>query len=367
MDFTIDQQEASRVLGVIKPAIPQRPIHPILGSILVEANIEEQQVTFTASDLSLFAVVKAEASVKNSGRIAVPGNLFLSIIAKQPEGIVTVQSVDDDDSFRISILGSGRYDMAGLDPSDYPDIPAIPSQTVELSSAYLKSGIESTEKFVATDETKQVLTGVRISTVSGGLEFASTDGHRLAVEKVIDNNSELDFPGITVPINGLSLVKKILSDDTVILSYDENQISFATNEALIMVRALSGAYPQYRALIPNSFPTKVVVQTKPFLAAVERVAILSDNLTILALDENGIVRISSEAKDIGNAQETLSIRLEGSPITVAVKTKYLVEALKTVASFEVTISLGNPQSPIVISPLGARDQIFLIMPITLVK
>lgn len=365
MNFTIDQQEASRVLGIIKAAIPQRPSHQILGSVLVVADKEEQQVRFTASDLSLFVVVKSEASVEEGGKIAVPASLFLPIIAKQPEGEVRIQSVDD--SFRISILGSGRYDIAGLDPSDYPEIPAIPSQTVELSSSCLKSGIETTEKFVSTDETKQVLTGVRISTVSGGLEFASTDGHRLAVEKVIDNNSQLDFPGITVPINGLSLVKKILLDKTVRLSYDENQISFATDEALVMVRALSGAYPAYRSLIPTKFSTKAVLQTKPFLAAVERVAILSDNLTILTLDEDGIVRISSEDKDIGNAQETLPIQLDGDPMTVAMKTKYLIEPLKTVASVEVTISLNTPESPVVISPIGVREQTFLIMPTTLIR
>lgn len=364
MDFTIDQQEAARVLGIIKSAIPQRPSHQILGCLLVESDKENQQVRFTASDLSTFAVLKAEADVRVSGRIAVPGNLFLPIIARQPEGDIRIQSVDG--SHRIEILGTACYEVAGLDPCDYPDIPAIPLQSVKLSSSCLKAGIETTEKFVSTDETKQILIGVRISSVPGGLEFASTDSHRLAVEK-IDNNISLEFPGISIPINGLSLVKKVLSDETVSLAYDEDQICVSTESALIICRALLGAYPQYRSLIPKSFSTKFVVRTKPFLAAVERVAALSDNLTILTLDDNNTIHISSEHKDIGSAQESLAIELEGIPATIALRTKYLIEALKTVTSLEVMLSLGNSQSPVVISPMGVRDQTFLIMPTCLAK
>lgn len=362
MEFTIDQQEASNVLGVIKASIPQKSHISILKSILVEANSEEQQITFTGTDLSLFAVFKIEASVKVGGKVAIPANLLLSIMSKEPEGVLRIKS---DDSFKVSILGSGCYDIVGLDPSDYPQIPSIPSQTVELPSSCLRSGIETTEKFASTDETKQILTGVRISAVSDGLEFASTDGHRLAVEKVIDNN-RLDFTGITVPSNRLSLVKKILSDSSVKLSYDENQISFATDQALIMVRALNGDYPKYRELIPTQFSTKVALQTKSFLAAVERVAILSENLIILTLGEDNIT-ISSEAKALGSAQETLPIESNEVRLTIAMRTKYLIEALKTIASSDFTISLITGNRPVILSPIGVRDQIFLIMPTAIVQ
>ena len=366
MKFTIDKTEASRVLGIVKSAISPRPSHQILTCVLVEASQEDQQVTFTGSDLSLFAVIRAEASVSKGGSAAIPASLLFTIVAKQPEGEIRIEC--NADSSKISILGTGRYDISGLDPSDYPVIPSISSQYVELDPYQLKSGIETTEKFTSTDDTKQVLTGVRISSDSGKLEFAATDGHRLAVENV--NSDYLTFGGVTVPRSGLSLVKKILSDDTVKLFHDEDQINFVTNEASVTVRALNGAYPQYRGLIPTSFAIKSVWSTKNVLAATERISILSPDLITFTLDDKCLV-ISSEAKEVGNAQETveplLPFTLENNSIQVAFKATYLIEALKTIDAQEFELLLNLPTTPVVIKSLGMREQTFLIMPINIVK
>lgn len=366
MKFTIDKTEASRVLGIVKSAISPRPHHQILTCVLVEASQEDQQVTFTGSDLSLFAVIKAEASVSQGGKIAIPANLLFSIVAKQPEGEIRIEC--SADSSKISILGTGRYDISGLETSDYPAIPSIPSQYVELEPSQLKSGIETTEKFTSADDTKQVLTGVRISSDSGKLEFAATDGHRLAVENV--NSNCLSFGGVTVPRSGLSLVKKILSDDPVKLFYDEDQIIFVTDKASVTVRALNGVYPAYRTLIPASFLIESVWNTKQFLAAVERVSILSPNLITLTLYEQFVV-ISSHAQEIGNAQEKInamsSIKLANESIQVAFKATYLIEALKTIDAQEFKLLLNSPATPVVLKSLGMRDQTFLIMPINIVQ
>lgn len=367
MKFTIDKIEASKVLGIVKSAISPRPSHPILTCLLVEANEKDQQVTFTGSDLSLFAVIKAEASVSKSGRVAVPANLLFSIVAKQPEGDIKIEC--SADSHKISILGTGRYDITGLDPSDYPLIPSVPSQYVELDPYQLKSGIETTEKFTSTDNTKQVLTGVRISSHLGKLEFAATDGHRLAMENV--DSDCLNFGGVTVPRSGLSLVKKILSDDSVKLFYDEDQISFVTNEASVTVRALTGAYPQYRSLIPAFSTIETVWNTKQFLAAVERVSILSPELVVTLALYGHCVVISSNVQEIGNAQEKIKlmhpIKLENESIQVAFKATYLIEALKTIDALEFKLLLNLPTTPVLLKPLGMRDQTFLIMPINIVK
>lgn len=366
MKFTIDKIEASKVLGIVKSAISPRPSHPILTCLLVEANEKDQQVTFTGSDLSLFAVVKAEASVLEGGKVAIPANLLFSIVAKQPEGEIKIEC--SADSYKISIVGTGRYDITGLEPSDYPVIPNIPSQYVELNPYSLKSGVETTERFTSTDDTKQVLTGVRISSDLGKLEFAATDGHRLAMENV--DSDCLTFGGVTVPRSGLSLVKKILSDDPVKLFYDDDQISFVTNEASVTLRALNGAYPQYRSLIPTSFAIESVWSTKNVLAAVERISILSPDLIVLTLDNNCMV-ISSEAKEVGNAQETvetlLPFTLENNSIQVALKATYLIEALKTIEAQEFKLLLNLPTTPVLLKSLGMRDQTFLVMPINIVK
>lgn len=371
MDFTIDKQEASKALQLIKLSISQRPTHPILGSVFVEADETQQQVRFTGSDLAIFAVIKAEASVRTGGKAAIPANLLLPIIGKQPDGDVRIVSAitqnedSETQSFKISIEGTGIYDIAGNDPSDYPDFPAIPTNEVSLSAKDLKSGIRTTGKFVSSDETKQVLTGVRISAMQGNLEFAATDGHRLAMEK-FPNANQVNFPGITVPGKALSLVEKVIGSEPVVVAYNEDQISFTTDKAFILVRALSGAYPPYNNLIPRGFSTTFVLPTKEFLASVERIAILSDNLVVLTLAE-GEVTISSESNEYGNARESIATDLKGESLQFGIKTKYLIEALKTIETHEVKISLNTPVAPVVLSPLGVQDQTFLIMPINLVR
>ena len=102
----------------------------------------------------------------------------------------------------------------------------------------------------SSDETKQVLTGVHLSISGEGLEFAATDGHRLAVVKTdMPEDAELEAFEVTVPGRALRELERIVaaqqSEEPVALYMERGQVAIQCGDSYLTSRTLDGQYPAY--------------------------------------------------------------------------------------------------------------------------
>ncbi|MGB3533153.1 MAG: DNA polymerase III subunit beta [Microcoleaceae cyanobacterium] len=386
MRLTIEQEILSSNLSLISRAIPSRPNHPILSNILFEASEEMQQLSLTAFDLSLGIRTCMKAQIEQGGTFTLPAKLLNDIVSRLPGTSITLD-LDAGDAIATLTCQSGRYQVRGMEAEEYPALPLVETaESIQLSAEALMEGLKGTLFSTSPDETKQVLTGVHLKLDSGHLEFASTDGHRLAVVKTENTQTSeatesvetsIDEFEVTIPAKALREVERMWGTkgsqkedglSLITLRFDPAQVIFELGNQRLTTRKLEGGYPAYQQLIPNKFASQINIDRKQFLGALERIAVLAsqkNDIVKCTIDSvNQEIALSVEATDVGNAVERLSAQISGDePQDLAFNVKYLLEGLKVFNTQEVQLQLNQATSPVILTPLGGFKMTYLVMPV----
>lgn len=400
MKLVCTQSDLNTNLSLVSRAVPSRPTHPVLGNVRLAADIANQRVNLTGFDLSLGIQTSFPATVETGGEITIPAKLLNDIVSRLSEGEITLEDKPREDAEGETLIvtltsSSGRYQMRGMGADEFPELPHIESPVaVHLSVEALTEGLRGSLFATSSDETKQVLTGVHLTMQQDSLEFAATDGHRLAVVKTTNENKEQeekeeDARGleerasltatdsspleITLPARALRELERMMgmrqATDKVDLNFEQGQIVFQIGEHRLTSRTLEGQYPAYRQLIPHHFEREITIDRRKLLSAVERIAVLADQknnvlkFSIDSIDQQ--LSLSVEAQDVGSGQESLSAEISGESIDIAFNVKYLIDGLKALSTSDIQMQINATTSPVILTPVGGLKMIYLIMPVQL--
>ena len=403
MKLICTQSDLNTNLSLVSRAVPSRPTHPVLGNVLLAADTKTQQVLLTAFDLSLGIQTSFAATVEVGGEIAIPAKLLNDIVSRLPEGEITlsdeVGESDDGDSLLVTLTSaSGRYQMRGMSAEEFPELPQVKAGVaVHLPIEALTQGLGGTLFATSSDETKQVLTGVHLTVQQDSLEFAATDGHRLAVVETTNQNAEDDSVSVavatqgesseaseqvesasntsglefTLPARALRELERTIAmrqgTDTVMLHFEQGQIVFQGGDQRLTSRTLEGQYPAYRQLIPRQFQRQITIERRQLLSAVERIAVLADqknNIVKFSIDSiNQQLSLSVEAQDVGSGRESMPAQVSGDSLDIAFNVKYLIDGLKALSTSDIQMQMNTADSPVILTPLGGLKMTYLIMPV----
>ncbi|NET31628.1 MAG: DNA polymerase III subunit beta [Cyanothece sp. SIO1E1] len=379
MKFICSQSDLSANLSLVSRSVPARPSHPVLANVLMSASAEKQQVSLVGFDLSLGIQTSFSAQVETAGTLTLPAKLLNDIVSRLPPGDVTL---DDEAGESLATLtcASGRYQVHGMGADDFPELPLVEAgQAAALPAEVLLAGLRGSLFATSADETKQVLTGVHLSVDQDTLEFAATDGHRLAVVQTFEPSSAEaasitmldDAMNVTIPAKALRELERMVqmykSSEAIALRFDQGQVIFELGDQRVTSRLLEGQYPNYPQLIPEQFANQVTIERRLLISALERIAVLADqknNIVKLTLDCNEqTLHLSVEAQDVGSGQETIVAQISGDSMDIAFNVKYLLDGLKVIDNAEVQLQFNTPTSPAVVTPLGGVKMTYLIMPV----
>lgn len=372
MKIVCSQSDLAGNLSLVSRAVPSRPTHPVLANILMQASTS--QVNLTAFDLSLGISTSFTAEVLEEGEIALPSKLILDIISKLPEGDITLTSKEEGDGISVTIKPkSGKYQIRGMGAEEFPELPVITNASnIQIPSESLSEGLKRALFATSGDETKQVLTGLHIKFTQDILEFAATDGHRLAVVELKrdDDTPTMDESvEVTLPAKALRELQKMLSSapQEVNMCIDQGQAVFTWGNQRLTSRTLEGYYPAYWQLIPQQFERLVTLERKQFIGALERISVLADqknNIVKISIDNaNQEITLSCEAQDVGSGTESIPAQVSGDDIEIAFNVKYLMEGLKELPSPEIQMHLNQQLTPAIFTPLGGLKMTYLAMPV----
>jgi DNA polymerase-3 subunit beta len=386
MKFTCAQSDLNANLSLVSRGVPSRPTHPILANILLTVDADTQTVSLTGFDLSLGIRATMAAEIIEAGNLTLPAKLLGDIVSRLPQGEITIATATEDDEEILTTIesASGSFQIRAMAATEYPELPIIDEgQTLSLPVAVFGDGLKGALFASSADETKQILTGVHIRTSGSNdapaesLEFAATDGHRLAVvqtsleaQEEVSGENLANF-ALTIPARALRELEKMLSSkedsDMVSLQFDETQIIFDLGDRRLTSRKLEGSYPAYEQLIPNKFSRTLAVDRKRLIGGLELVSVLADqknNLVKFTLDsDKGQLSLAVDAKDVGKAREVMPAEITGESIEIAFNVKYLMDGLKALAAQEIKIHLNESTQPVIFTPLGGLKMTYLVMPV----
>ncbi len=388
MKLICNQSDLNTHLSLTSRAVPSRPTHPILANVLLQADIVNGKVSLTAFDLSLGIRTTFNAEVLEGGTVTLPAKLLNDIVSRLPEGEIILDDESSDPENQSIAEGltvtlkpkSGRYQMRAMGAEEFPELPVTENdKAVHLPVSALIEGLGGCLFATSADESKQVLTGVHLTVKQDSLEFAATDGHRLAVvettnENLDDDEEQPDSLEVTLPNKALRELERMLAhsskeDEPVAMYFDEGQVVFQWQNQRLTSRTLEGQYPAYHQLVPSQFERELTLDRKQLIGALERIAVLADqknNIAKVSIDsESQEITLSVETQEIGSGMESMPAQILGEDIDIAFNIKYLMEGLKALPSAEIQMQLNNNLAPVIFSPIGGVKMIYLAMPVQL--
>lgn len=373
MNFQINRNILLNNLLIAQRGLPNKTPLPVLNAIKIEVNPDHLILTTSNSDLAIQVLVDDESlKVIQTGKIAIPGKFLIEIVRKIDSNLIEFSLVDN----KVVTIKADRseFNLRLMDVLDYPEVDFLENnEPIELDSEIIKSIINETNFATANNEKRPILTGVNFSNVDSNLIAVSTDSYRLSQKRLQLRNKPTDF-NFVIPSKSLDELSRILdiTSDNVKIFSTSNKVLFKFPNILFQTRLLEGRYPDTERIIPIDFPVVIPFNKEELLSAVERVALLSPkdretnyNIIRLTLRPDKVVEVSSTNTEIGDAlEEVIPIsEVQGTTLRISFSSKYLIEALKSFRSPEVTISFAGDVKPFVLT--GSRDigLLHLILPV----
>jgi DNA polymerase-3 subunit beta len=306
--------------------------------------------------------------VIRSGSVVLTAKFFVEIVKKLPHEEVHIEVGERFQTLITS--GATEIQLVGLDPEEFPVLPTIQEdQVVSIPGDLLRDMIRQTVFAVTTNESTPILTGVLWNLQEGIYKFVATDRHRLASRSAPVELYDVRFSNIVISGKTLNELAKIVPDQNVMVDIvvAENQVLFKLGNVLFYSRMLDGTYPDTSKIIPQSFKTELVLNTKALSDSIDRAYLLSreekTNIVRLMTTDNGGIEISSSSSELGKVTEQLTVtEMRGEPLKIAFNSKYMLDVLKVIDSDELFIGFNGAMSPIIIRPNDHENSLHLILP-----
>jgi DNA polymerase-3 subunit beta len=378
MKVSCPQAALARGLATVNRAVATRSTLPILSNILLET--EEDRLKLSATNLELGISCWIDATVRSPGSTTVPARLLTDFVNSLPEGEIDLDLNGRNQTLK---LVSDRYkaDIRGISADDFPLMPSVDEGVrFSLDPIELRSMIGQAVIASAHDDARPILTGVLMVADPdlGKLTLAAADGFRLSVRV-----GELDAPidgkvSIIVPARALAELQRVANDEDdrvdVAITPNRNQILFQLRDIDIVSQLIEGNFPDFEKIVPSSFTTRVVVNTKALHAAA-RIASLfardAANVVRMRIDPGdelgGTVTVTAQAAEIGGNESEIEASVEGEGMEIAFNAKYLLDVLNVIGSEQVALEVAGPSSPGVIRPVDDTPFTHVIMPMHIAR
>ena len=376
MNLTIDRDVLIDNLNTISRGLPTKTPNPLLLGIKLYVTETDLFMTSSNSDISVEVDINDPSlEIRETGEAVVPGRFFIDIVRKINSRKINL-FLTDDNILYIKV-DRGEYQLKIMDPVDYPKMDYVAQDNpLELSSDELRELIRTTSFAASQSEKRPILTGVNFKNVDGKLIVTATDSFRLAQKTI--NIPEYPAFDIVVPSKSLDELNRAIDnyDGGIKLYFSQNKLLAVFKNVCFQTRLLDGNFPNTNNLILYNFPYVLKFNKDELLNVVESVSLLSPrdkdrdreitySIIKLSLKVDRVIELSTQNQAIGgvNLQIIPTDVIANGPITIGFSSRYLLEALRSFMSTEVTLNLTGEVRPFIIRGDDDANLTQLILPV----
>ena len=365
MKFTCEKNQLVSAISVASRTVAQKSAISGLEGILVRAGVK---VMLTGYNLETGITVSVDADIQETGACVMPARLFFDIVRKLPDDTVSIQV---DESFKVSIKGGiSSFTITALSADDYPELPDVDSEKgIRVPQNELKAMISGTIFAVSENQARPIHTGVLFEVDNDSITSVAVDGYRLALRRYLPEESLERTLKFVEPAAALKEVEKILgdTDDPATFYPGSKHILFTIGDATLVCRILEGEFLDWRRVLPQNNPVKLVGNVSRLTDSIERVGlVISEKLKSPVRckfgDNAAELRTVST---IGEAYDVCPIAGDGKDLEIGFNCKYLLDALRAVPDSECTLEMINGLSPIVLNPTEGNRYSYMVLPVRL--
>ncbi|MDR1390403.1 MAG: DNA polymerase III subunit beta [Treponema sp.] len=366
MKFICERSILLKEISIAQEVISSKNAISILSNIYLET--AGDILIIKATDMKVNFETRLPVEVKETGAATVFGEKFLGILSSIPDGELDFEQTNSN----IIIKPSARkikFQLKCIASEKYPEFPAVNKEKLfEIPVKSFKEMITQTVFAVSDDETRYFMNGVFFKKGDNKLVMVATDGRRLAYSEKEAPSGVEDFEGIIVPPKILNILYKRSGDEGLVdISISKNLIFIKFGSYNLSSILIEGQFPNYQRVIPEDQKNSFVVNRQETLEALKRVALLVEQKShrVYVGLEDGIMSISSEESDIGNAREEIPCKYSGEEVSMALNYRYLEEPFKVMENEEISVFFSESGKAITIKPVPESDFFHVVMPMQL--
>jgi DNA polymerase-3 subunit beta len=345
-------------------AINAKSSLPILANILIEAESENTILTATDLDIGITTTIPIKPDV--TGSVTIPAKKFFDIIKELPESEILI-SVKKNNLVNIECQNCA-FKIMGLPKDEFPQLPDFKDKdSITLPQRNLKKMLSMTSFASSRDESRYVLNGVLFIIKPSCVRLVATDGRRLAVAEYKIQLPKTQERKAIIPTKTVNELLRILVDEgDVRISFGENQVSFNIGATKIISRLIEGEFPNYEAVVPKESKDKLILLREVFLSALKRVALFTNQESMavkLDLTKDRVV-LSKSTRDIGEVREELAADYKGKDMSIGFNPDYIIDVLKVIDQESAGFELVDPEKPGVVR--SGDDYVYVVLPMQIV-
>jgi DNA polymerase-3 subunit beta len=368
MILTVDKDSLQRSIMIADSIISSKNVNTVLSNCLF--NISRDSVEIVSTDNEIGIRTRLDGVADGEISLTANGKRFASILKELPKGEIVV---DVNNSYQVNIKTrakdiKARYTLVGTSKDDYPTVPFFAEENaVEISQSVLKDMLRKVIHAAAIDTIKPVFNGVyMVSEQKGKVTVVATDSRRLSmVTRTVENDVRLP-EGVIIPLKTVNEIVRLLAGGMCSFSFFENQCFFKIGETDLISRIVEGQFPNYRQVIPKEQHITAVLETKRLIDSVRRAMVFTRepaNKIILTFGKDSLV-VEAKTPDLGESSEEIAMESNaGEPLQVGINAQFLMDSLKEIDAYSVSIGLTGQMSPVTITPDGDPDCLSVVMPI----
>jgi DNA polymerase-3 subunit beta len=368
MKFTASRDAFLRPLQLVTGVVERRQTLPVLSNLLVLAN--EQGVSFTGTDLEveLVAHVSEGVAVAQSGQATIPARKLTDIWRSLPDGVDVSVQIEGDRAIVRS--GKSRFALATLPTTDFPQVEKTAGETeLRLSRQQIRRLLDQAAFSMAQQDVRYFLNGMLIEATPTYIRSVATDGHRLAMCTVNEQQPVEGRVQAIIPRKGVVEVGRLLADgdDEVSLTLARNHLRVSSAGYSLTSKLVDGRFPDYEKVIPKASPNLMSADREALRQAFVRASILSNEKyrgvrMILDKDELTIQANNPEQEE---AEEIVAVEYAGQRLEIGFNVSYLQDVLAVLNTEKVCLSVSDANSSALIEGPGADDSVYVVMPMRL--
>ncbi len=373
MQVSCLQQNLRRGLAIVGRAVATRSNLPVLQNVKIAT--EDSMLVLTATNLDIAITTRIGAQVEEEGEITIPARLLTDFVNSLPDERIDIKNSVEPLSMGLKCQ---RFEanINGTDAEEFPPIPTVDEgATIKVDPQVLRETIAYVAFAAATEDSRPVLTGIKVEVNGEDFTFAAADGFRLAV---YDGKLTEPLPEPTefiIPAKTMQEVGRLIGGDD---SEVEFTVTSAGTHALfnigtveIVSQLMPGSFPNFRSLIPSEHRNRVIVQQSDFMRAVRSASIFARDgsgivrVQIMGDEEGSGISISSRAEELGDNQGEIDGEVEGEvddQSRIAFNNKYLSEVLDVLGDGEIAFEITSASSPGVVRSVSKEGYTHVVMP-----
>jgi DNA polymerase-3 subunit beta len=353
MRTVLEKRSLNKVLAVLSKVVGKSRSLPSLALMRVSCFIGYAE--FQATDLETYLTIQVPVEqTLDAGMVCVSAERFLKLAkAGNGKGKLKLFTKNGELVFQ---SGDVKGETFLFPVGECPNFP-MPTYQSTLPTRFLLSAIEKVGFAVPSKSDYRDLRYVLVDGEGKNVDFVASDGYRLAFMRV-----EVPFDGrIKLPYKSLKVLKELLKKeqrDTVKVGKSDDFVFIAGSDWELALRVLEWDYPDYKAVFPQEFKTRVLVDIKELDRALESFSNLE--MVVFHIGEGLTLRAEwSEYGEEHKVEVEVPARVEGKGLVIAFNPKF-IKQFTEINEGAVEMLLIDEENPVVFK-LG-EEYFYLAMP-----